>query len=147
MRIPICLARQQRHDQANQERPGDIHGERSERKARADSFAQVAADPEAQHRPDAAANADHYIFHHDVALLSLLYAKSRQQIAAVPDLAYAFSGNLAGDMTPRQSSCQESSSAPAQKGQRLRANSFATSMIILAGRQMSNRRAAKRLFQ
>jgi hypothetical protein len=50
-------------------------------------------------------------------------------------------------MTPRQDSCQESSSAPARKGQRLRANSFATFMMILAGRQMSNEGVGERLFQ
>jgi hypothetical protein len=71
----------------------------------------------------------------------------------MPNRGYAdprlhfFSGNLAGDMTPRQGPCQESSSAPAQKGQRLRANSFATLFMILASRQMSNRRVRERLFQ
>src|SRR5208282_2639563 len=41
------------------------------------SLAQVTADPETQHRPNGAADADHHIFHHNVALLSLLCAQDR----------------------------------------------------------------------
>src|ERR1700683_3668908 len=48
-----------------------------------------------------------------------------------------FSRNLAGDMTPRQDSCQESSSAPAKEGQRLRANSIAIYLMIPASLTMS----------
>ena len=65
-------------------------------------------------------------------------AKFRRRIAPMPDFAYAiFYKKLADDMTPRQDSCQESSSAPAKEGQRLRANSIATSLMIPASFTMS----------